>query len=87
MPEFDRVSVDVWHYNDDQIMPMQLRSLETELRRAYTARYDFATNTVVPLGSSTFRNVVLTNEGDGSVFYAATDEGKKNCITVAGLHH
>ena len=77
LPEFDRVSVDVWHYNDDQIMPMQLRSLETELRRAYTARYDFASNTVVPLGSSKFRNVVQTNEGDGSVFYAATDEGKR----------
>ena len=77
LPEFDRVSVDVWHYNDDQIMPMQLRSLETELRRAYTARYDFASNTVVPLGSSKFRNVVQTNDGDGAVFYAATDEGKR----------
>lgn len=77
LPEFDRVSVDIWHYNDDQIMPMQLRSAETELRRAYTARYDFASNTVVPLGSSTFRNVVQTNEGDGAVFYAATDEGKR----------
>jgi dipeptidyl aminopeptidase/acylaminoacyl peptidase len=77
LPEFDRVSVDVWHYNDDQIMPMQLRSAESELRRAYTARYDFATNSVVPLGSSKFRNVVQTNEGDGSVFYAATDEGKR----------
>lgn len=77
LPEFDRVSVDVWHYNDDQIMPMQLRSAETELKRAYTARYDFASNTVVPLGSSKFRNVVQTNEGDGAVFYAATDEGKR----------
>ena len=77
LPEFDRVSVDVWHYNDDQIMPMQLRSAETELRRAYTARYDFTTNTVVPLGSTKFRNVVQTNEGDGTVFYAATDEGKR----------
>ena len=77
LPEFDRVSVDVWHYNDDQIMPMQLRSMETELRRAYTARYDFTSNTVVPLGSSKFRNVVQTNDGDGSVFYAATDEGKR----------
>ena len=77
LPEFDRVSVDIWHYNDDQIMPMQLRSAETELRRAYTARYDFASNTVVPLASSKFRNVVQTNEGDGAVFYAATDEGKR----------
>lgn len=77
LPEFDRVSVDVWHYNDDQIMPMQLRSLETELKRAYTARYDFASNTVVPLGSSKFRNVLQTNDGDGTVFYAATDEGKR----------
>jgi dipeptidyl aminopeptidase/acylaminoacyl peptidase len=77
LPEFDRVSVDVWHYNDDQIMPMQLRSAETELKRAYTARYDFATNAVVPIGSTKFRNVIQTNDGDGAVFYAATDEGKR----------
>ena len=77
LPEFDRVSVDIWHYNDDQIMPMQLKSAETELKRAYTARYDFASNTVVPLGSTQFRNVIQTNEGDGTVFYAATDEGKR----------
>lgn len=77
LPEFDRVSVDIWHYNDDQIMPMQLRSVETELKRAYTARYDFKLNAVVPLGSTKFRNVIQTNDGDGSVFYAATDEGKR----------
>jgi dipeptidyl aminopeptidase/acylaminoacyl peptidase len=77
LPDFDRVSVDIWHYNDDQIMPMQLKSAETELKRAYTARYDFTTNAVVPLGSATFRNVIQTNDGDGAVFYAATDEGKR----------
>lgn len=77
LPEFDRVSVDIWHYNDDQIMPMQLRSVETELKRAYTARYDFNSNAVVPIGSTKFRNVIQTNDGDGSVFYAATDEGKR----------
>jgi dipeptidyl aminopeptidase/acylaminoacyl peptidase len=77
LPEFDRVSVDIWHYNDDQIMPMQLKSAETELKRAYTARYDFVSNTVVPLGSTKFRNVIQTNDGDGIVFYAATDEGKR----------
>jgi dipeptidyl aminopeptidase/acylaminoacyl peptidase len=77
LPEFDRVSVDIWHYNDDQIMPMQLKSAETELKRAYTARYDFNSNAVVPLGSTKFRNVIQTNDGDGAVFYAATDEGKR----------
>ncbi len=77
LPEFDRVSVDIWHYNDDQIMPMQLKSAETELKRAYTARYDFNANAIVPLGSTKFRNVIQTNDGDGDIFYAATDEGKR----------
>ena len=77
LPEFDRVSVDIWHYNDDQIMPMQLKSAETELKRAYTARYDFNANAIVPLGSTKFRNVIQTNDGDGAIFYAATDEGKR----------
>jgi dienelactone hydrolase len=77
LPDFDRVSVDIWHYNDDQIMPMQLKSADAELKRAYTARYDFTTNSVVPLGSTKFRNVIQTNDGDGTIFYAATDEGKR----------
>ena len=40
VPEIDRVNVDIWHYNDDYIQPMQLRNVNNELRRSYTAFFD-----------------------------------------------
>lgn len=76
-PDFDRVSVDVWNHKDDYLQPVQLRNLQQELNRAHIARYDFAIKTVVQLGGLAYRNIIQTNEGDGVVFYAASDEGKR----------
>lgn len=76
-PEFERVSVDVWHYKDDYLQPLQLRTLQQELNRAYLARFDFEKGSVVQLGTPAFRTIQQTNDGDGAVFYALADEGKR----------
>lgn len=76
-PEFERVSVDVWHYNDDYLQPVQLKNLQQELNKAYLARYDFDQKAVVQIGTPAFRSVMQTQEGDGSVFYGMADEGKR----------
>jgi dipeptidyl aminopeptidase/acylaminoacyl peptidase len=76
-PDFERVSVDVWHYKDDYLQALQLRNLQQELNKAYLARFDFDKGSVVQIGSSAFRNIIQTNEGDGAVFYGIADEGKR----------
>lgn len=76
-PDFERVSVDVWHYKDDYLQPLQLRNLQQELNKAYLARFDFDRGSVVQIGSPAFRNIIQTNEGDGAVFYGVADEGKR----------
>lgn len=76
-PEFERVSVDVWHYNDDYLQPVQLKNLQQELNKAYLARYDFDKKAVVQIGTPAFRSVIQTQEGDGAVFYGVADEGKR----------
>ena len=76
-PDFERVSVDVWHYKDDYLQPLQLRNLQQELNRAYLARFDFDKGSVVQIGSPAFRNIIQTKEGDGTVFYGVADEGKR----------
>ncbi len=76
-PEFDRVSVDIWHYNDDRIQPVQLKNLEIDLRRNYLANVQTGTKQMVQIGNESFRNILLTNEGDGAIFYAASDAGKR----------
>lgn len=77
VPEIDRVSVDVWHYNDDYVQPVQLRNMNNELRRGYTAYYDMSANKVVQLANEKLRTVVPTQEGDGAVFYGVSDFGKR----------
>lgn len=77
LPDFERVSVDIWHYKDDYIQPVQLKNLDNELRRSYPARVDLAGNQLVQLGNETFRNLLPTKEWDGSLFYAVTDAGKR----------
>jgi dipeptidyl aminopeptidase/acylaminoacyl peptidase len=77
VPEIDRVSVDVWHYNDDYIQPVQSRNMNNELRRGYTAYYDMSANKVVQLANEKIRTVVPTQEGDGAVFYGVSDFGKR----------
>ncbi len=77
LPDFERVSVDIWHYNDDYIQPVQLKNLENDLRRNYPARVDMNGKQLVQLGNDKFRNLVQTKEGDGNVFYAVSDYGKR----------
>ncbi len=55
-PDFERVSVDVWHYKDDYLQPLQLRNLQQELNRAFLARFDFEKGSVVQIGNASFRN-------------------------------
>lgn len=77
LPDFERVSVDIWHYNDDQVQPAQLKNLEQELRRSYLARYDFNSKNVVQLGNTALRTMIQTQEGDGKTFYATSDTGRR----------
>ena len=77
LPEFERVSVDVWHYNDDDLMTSQLKNLDRDLKKNYLARFDFENNKVVQLGNESLEIVRTTLEGDGGIFYAISDEGKR----------
>ena len=77
LPEFERVSVDVWNYKDEDLMTAQLYNLERDLKRNYLARYDFEKHEVVQLSNEKVGRVLQTLEGDGDVFYSSSDFGKR----------
>ncbi len=77
LPEFERVSVDVWNHKDDDLQTVQLKNLEQDLKRNYLARFSFETLSLIQLGNPKLERVVVTNEGDGDVFYATSDYGKR----------
>jgi len=73
LPEFDRVNVDVWHYNDDYLQPMQLRNLSRELDRTFLVTYLPAQRRLVQLADADLESIRPTAEGDGKYFYGTDD--------------
>jgi len=77
LPEFERANVDVWNYKDDDLMTVQLKNLDKDLKRNYTASYDIAGKQLIQLEDESFKDVMETMEGDGETFYTATDSGRR----------
>lgn len=77
LPEFERVKLDVWHYNEEDLHTVQLFNLDRDLKRNYLALYDISQKRVLQLASNTFRSVYTTADGDGKYFYATTDLGHR----------
>ena len=77
LPEFERVSVDIWNYKDEDLMPSQLRFGDSLARRNYLARYDFDKKEIIQLGNEKLNRISITSEGDGRIFYAGTDSGRR----------
>ncbi len=73
MPEFDRVSVDIWHYADPLLQPMQLKNLEASLKSTETILFNTVNKSVVYLGKINERDLIQTKEGDGLYTYATID--------------
>jgi dipeptidyl aminopeptidase/acylaminoacyl peptidase len=77
LPEIDIVKVDIWHYNDEYLQPQQLRNLDNELKRSYTALHEIGSSSIVQLGDISLPQIILTNEGDGDQVVGITDKGNR----------
>jgi len=75
--EFEMAKLDVWHYNDDYLQPVQLTRLQRDLQENFLAVYDIEENVIRQLGSKEIPIVYQTNEGDGEIFVGVTDFGKR----------
>ncbi len=59
--------VDVWHYRDPLIQPMQLVELQQERRRSYAAVYLLEENRMVQLANETMPDVTTSQSGNGPI--------------------
>lgn len=75
--DIDLVKLDVWHYNDDYLQPVQLKRLQRDLQNNYLAVYHFRDNSLQQLETEEISTVYQTNEGDGNQFVGVTDFGKR----------
>jgi dipeptidyl aminopeptidase/acylaminoacyl peptidase len=59
----EKVLVDLWHWKDDYVQPIQRVRAEQERNRSYRAVYDFATKKMVQLADETMESVSPSNDG------------------------
>ncbi len=64
-PDDEKVSVDIWNWQDPQMMSQQILSVATERNRTYDAAYTLATGKVTQLESVSFPNSIISEKGDG----------------------
>ena len=66
-PEDEKVVVDIWHWKDPYLQPMQLKDAKDERERAYRAVVHLNNGKVVQLATETVPNIRLGSEGNADV--------------------
>lgn len=63
--DFETARLDIWHYQDPLVQPMQLKRRDQELKRSFKAVADVtAAGKLRPLGDERLKTVVLPEEGE-----------------------
>ncbi|HKS10294.1 MAG TPA: prolyl oligopeptidase family serine peptidase [Pyrinomonadaceae bacterium] len=77
IPADEKVLVDLWHWKDDYIQPMQKVRAEQDRNRSYRAVYDLQAKKFVQLADETMENVNPSNDGR----YAIGSDNRKYRVT------
>ncbi len=75
--DFELAKLDVWHYNDDYLQPQQLKQLDGELKRSYTAVTIPGQNKIVQLGTPDAERIVLIDEGNANIVLGISTIGNR----------
>ncbi|MBL0358762.1 MAG: hypothetical protein IPP72_18685 [Chitinophagaceae bacterium] len=75
--EFETARLDVWNYKDDYLQTQQLKNVDAELKRSYTAVYHIKQNKLVQLGAEDAENITIVNEGNTDWVLAESNQGNR----------
>ncbi len=82
--DFELARLDVWHYNDDYLQPMQLKNLKNELNRSYMAVMKPGDDKVIQLGAEDAENITLVDEGNANWVLAESTKGNRITLQWEG---
>lgn len=77
IPADEKVLVDLWHWKDDYVQPIQKVRAEQDRNRSYRAVYDVQSKKFVQLADDTMENVSPSNDGR----YAIGSDNRKYRVT------
>lgn len=61
---FETPALDLWHYADAQLPPMQLKNLQRDLRKTYLAAFNAEQQTLTPLTTEYYDRIQLIDGGN-----------------------
>ncbi|HET6979154.1 MAG TPA: prolyl oligopeptidase family serine peptidase [Pyrinomonadaceae bacterium] len=73
IPADEKVLVDLWHWKDDYVQPIQRIRAEQDRNRSYRAVYDLQTKKFVQLADESMENISTSNDGS----YAIGSDNRK----------
>jgi dipeptidyl aminopeptidase/acylaminoacyl peptidase len=73
LPEFERVSVDIWNSNESLLQSNQLKTLDASLKSTEPLILNTSNKSLMYVGKVNDREVRFTNEGDGRFVYFSND--------------
>jgi dipeptidyl aminopeptidase/acylaminoacyl peptidase len=73
VPEWEKVELDVWHWQDPLLQPNQLVDIEDDRRRSYRAVVHLDSDRVVQLATINRPNITVADSGRGDVGLAVTN--------------
>lgn len=75
--DFELARLDVWTYADDYLQPQQLKQLQQELKRSYTAVVAPGQNSFVQLGTDSTESISLIDEGNADFVLSQSSKGSR----------
>jgi len=75
--DIDLVKLDIWNYKDDYLQTQQLLRLPSDFKKSFLAVYDFRAQKIRQLANEGLPTIIPTNVGDGDIFVATTDTGRR----------
>lgn len=75
--DFELSKVDVWNYKDDYLQTVQLKNLDRDLKRSYSAVYYPAQQRMVQLGDEDLEMVIRADEGNAPYALGITDKDQR----------
>jgi dienelactone hydrolase len=74
--EGELARLDIWHYRDDYVQPVQLKQLREETNRSYLCVFDLSdVSRFIQLGSPDLESIALSDRGDGEYALGTTTQG------------
>jgi dipeptidyl aminopeptidase/acylaminoacyl peptidase len=67
IPADEKVLVDLWHWKDDYVQPIQKMRAEQDRNRSYRAVYDLQTKKFVQLADDSMENISPSNDGSYAI--------------------